>query len=91
MMFCCTIDGVRYPLALIQPYDVPAGPRRFKDEVLHLYRPRQKLRSSVEFISIHSIVRGALLVNVPGSPKEAFVIDVVDGDMYLRVKSIFTH
>jgi len=40
-------------------------------------------------IPLESIVRGALLVEDTNTPGDFFVVDTVDGDMFLRIASLF--
>ncbi|KAG2121427.1 hypothetical protein DEU56DRAFT_873780 [Suillus clintonianus] len=87
-MFGCSIGETNLSLALIHPYDVGIGVRSKHDTDLGLWRVRAKLRSSPEFISVRSIIRGAALASDPGRQGDYFVIDTVDADMFLRVKSL---
>jgi hypothetical protein len=88
-VFSCNVGNKKYPMALIQPYDaLPGTVHRRRDKLLHLHRVRSKPRGSSEFISVESIIRGALLVQAYGSSGEFLVVDVIDGDMWLRMKEI---
>lgn len=87
-LFNCVVDGTTYPIALIQPFDAPAGPRQSKDKDLCFYRVRRNARISCEFISTRSIVRGALLVEDYERVGDFLVMDLVDTDMFLRMKAI---
>lgn len=87
-MFGCSIGETNLSLALIHPYDVGIGVRNKHDADLGLWRVRAKPRSSPEFISVRSIIRGAALASDPGRQGDYFVIDTVDADMFLRVKSL---
>ena len=87
-MFLCVVDNKVYPLALIHPYDAGIqGPRRRKDKELELLRVRVKPRVEAEFISLHSVIRGALLIQDFDSDSDYFVVDTVDTDMFLRLRS----
>ena len=88
LVFTCFVNKTPYPLALIQPLDAPIHVQRRKDKDLGFIRVRAKPRQSSEFISVRSIIRGALLVEEfdrKGSG-EFIVVDVVDGDMFLRLR-----
>jgi len=90
LLFIFTIveGSTTYPLALIHPYDAASGPQRRKDRDLGLIRVRARPRASAEFISVHSIIRGAYLVQDGADVNDFFVVDVVDTDMFLRIKKI---
>jgi len=87
-VFTFVVDGETYPLVLIHPYDAPAGPRRRKDQELGLIRVRARPRASAEFISVHSIIRGAYLVQDSADKTNFFIVDSVDTDMFLRIKKM---
>jgi hypothetical protein len=87
-VFTFVVDGETYPLALIHPYDAPVGPRRRKDQELGLIRVRARPRTSAEFISVHSIIRGAYLVQDSADKTNFFIVDTVDTDMFLRIKKM---
>jgi hypothetical protein len=80
----------KYRLAFIQPYDEPILPRDRpkKDDDLGLLRVRS--RKSSEFVFVESIVRGALLATDPDVHRkhDRLVIDTVDTDMFLRLRSL---
>lgn len=91
-VFTCTVGTAAYPIALIEPYDAPLDgahlsiTTRKKDRDLSFYRVRTRKRAA--FISLDSIIRGALLV--PDWEKEGdyLVHDLIDGDMFLRIKQM---
>ncbi|KAG1788983.1 uncharacterized protein HD556DRAFT_1433910 [Suillus plorans] len=85
-MFGCSIGETNLSLALIHPYDVGISVRSKHDTELGLWHVRAKPRSSPEFISVRSIIRGAALASDPGRQGDYFVIDTVDADMFLRLK-----
>ena len=89
-LFECTVDAIPYSFALIHPFDSPIGPRRRKDVDLGFYRVREKPRQSSEFISVRSIVRGALLVEDFDRDGDLFVIDLIDSDMFLRLIAMYS-
>ncbi|KAJ7265517.1 hypothetical protein C8J57DRAFT_992587, partial [Mycena rebaudengoi] len=78
-----------HAFALVQPMDAGTGQLTSKDKALGFYRVRAKPRQNSEFISVHSIVRGALLVPAGDRHGEYLVVDVVDEDMFLRLKSMY--
>ncbi|KAJ7700548.1 hypothetical protein B0H14DRAFT_3100108 [Mycena olivaceomarginata] len=88
-VFTFEIDGRRHPFALVQALDVGIPQRYTKDRVLSLYRVRQCEREKCEFISVHSIIRGALLIPDFEIQGDHLVVDIVDGDMYLRIKAMY--
>ncbi|KAJ7360797.1 hypothetical protein DFH08DRAFT_921182 [Mycena albidolilacea] len=80
-VFTFEIDGRRHPVALVQALDVGIPQR--------LYRVRQREREKCEFISVHSIIRGALLIPDFEIEGDHLVVDIVDADMYLRIKAMY--
>ncbi|KAF7973288.1 hypothetical protein HWV62_15663 [Athelia sp. TMB] len=90
LLFNCTVADATHSIALVQPYDehIPASERPKKDRDLGLLRYRARRRKFSEFISVSSIIRGALLVQDPDVPDERFVVDVVDTDMFLRLQPL---
>ncbi|KAJ7727715.1 hypothetical protein B0H16DRAFT_1665589 [Mycena metata] len=85
-LFSCMVEGKSHPFTLILPFDAPAGPTRRKDRLLRFRRVRAKARKVTEFISVHSIIRGAVLVPDFDKAGEFIVFDVLDGDISLRLK-----
>ncbi|KAJ7798068.1 hypothetical protein B0H14DRAFT_2389063, partial [Mycena olivaceomarginata] len=77
-----------HPFALVQALDVGIHQRYTKDQLLSLYCVRQCEREKCEFISVHSIICGALLVPNFEIKGDHLVVDIVDADMYFRVKVI---
>ena len=88
-VFTCEVGGKVHPFALVQPLDVRTGQRTPKDKVLGLHRVRQRERKNCEFISAHSIIRGALLAPDFDKRGDYFVVDVIDADMYFRLKALY--
>lgn len=92
------LDGAEYLMAITLPLDEPIGgdsvsdsrKRKKRDEELRLYRYRTRRKVDSAVVFAKTIVRGALVVpdhsNSYGD--EFFVVDVVDGDMWLRMKAI---
>ena len=83
-----SIGDKNYPTALIQPCDAPTGRLRKKDIDLRFLRVRSKPRNRAEFVSLRSIIRGALLVPAFDKDEEYLVLDVVDADMFVRVRKM---
>ncbi|KAJ6611518.1 hypothetical protein B0H10DRAFT_2165819 [Mycena sp. CBHHK59/15] len=88
-MFSCTVEGKSHPFALVLPLDARTGSLGRKDKALRLYRVHAKPRRNTEFISVHSIIRGVLLAPDFEKPGEFLVIDIVDTDISLRLKSMY--
>ena len=82
------IDGKSYPTALIQPCDAPTGRLRRKDIDLGFTRVRSRPRDRSEFVSVRSIIRGAVLVPAFDKDGEYLVMDVLDADMFVRVRKM---
>ena len=88
-MFICRVSGQDYRLALVLPLKkFPRPTTRDDDKALSIHRWRAQDRDKCRIIPLDSIIRGAVLVKDPAHTKDYFVIDVLDGDMYLRVKGL---
>ena len=87
-LFVIKVHKVFCPIVLVQPFDAYIGPMRRKDKELGLYR--LGMRDSSEFIPLGSILRGALIVKDfdETNSGEFIVVDVIDGDMFLRVQEM---
>ncbi|KAF5338294.1 hypothetical protein D9758_015755 [Tetrapyrgos nigripes] len=87
-LFTCRVGDGAYPVALVQPYKVVRN-RNASDRRLGLLRIRKE--ASTEFIPIQSIVQGILAPAVDDSSGSAdrFVMDVLDGDLFLRMKRLY--
>ncbi|KAG1797456.1 uncharacterized protein HD556DRAFT_1233350 [Suillus plorans] len=91
-MFKHTVGSCTLDLALVLPMDALIGPRRCMDRELRLTRLRARPASSSEFITLHSIICGALLVPDFAHDGDYFLVDTVDTDMFLRtVHSLQLH
>ncbi|KAK7027211.1 hypothetical protein R3P38DRAFT_3524967 [Favolaschia claudopus] len=77
-LFSCTVEDKSHPFALILPLDAPTGRSRRTDKELRFRRVRAKTRKRSEFISVHSIIRGAVLVPDVDEVDEFIVFDVLD-------------
>ncbi|THU90821.1 hypothetical protein K435DRAFT_675329, partial [Dendrothele bispora CBS 962.96] len=92
-MFDCSVDEKHYPVACIQHYKVVLN-RSAVDRRLGLVRIRKDFsKDAPKFIPIDSVVRG-IVAPVAGSASEIsvterFIFDVVDGDMFLRIKKLY--
>ena len=82
------VEGRDYPTALILPCDTPTGRLLRKDIDLGFTRVRRKARESSEFISVHSIIRGAVLVPAFDKEGDFLVMDILDADMFVRIKKM---
>ena len=60
---------------------------KHKDKDLGLYRLQLQAKW-YEIIPLESIVRGAFLVPDSDNPEEYLVVDTIDSDMFLRMKSL---
>lgn len=86
-VFTCKVSGQNYRLALVQPLSKPSrATAKEADRVASIHRWHARDRKSCEVIPLDCIVRGALLVKDTKYKGDYFVIDTLDGDMYLRVK-----
>ncbi|KAJ7265150.1 hypothetical protein C8J57DRAFT_1622209 [Mycena rebaudengoi] len=88
-IFTCTVNNVVHPFALINTLDAGPGQRSQRDKALGLHRVRAKPRRDSEFIPVRSIIRGALLAPDSDNPGDFFVVDLVDTDMFLRLKTMY--
>jgi len=86
-LFQVTIGTQSHSLAYVESYCRPSGPIRKKDRDLGIYQLRLK-SNPYEIISLESVVRGALIVPDVKNPGEHLVVDTVDTDMFLRMKSL---
>ena len=76
-----------HSLALVQVYSRPPGNIRRKDRELGLYRVQVR-SNRYAIIALDSIGRGALLVEDANIQGDYFVVDTVDGDMFLRMPTL---
>ncbi|KAK0229023.1 hypothetical protein IW262DRAFT_1264700, partial [Armillaria fumosa] len=94
MLFSCIIGRKLFPLALVHPFDEPVSASNVKlDKDLGFYRVQAQKRANSMFISIYNIIHGALLVEdygfkSPNGMKEYLVVDSVNSDLFLRMKSL---
>ncbi|KAJ7914598.1 hypothetical protein B0H13DRAFT_2250692 [Mycena leptocephala] len=76
-MFSCTVEGKSHHFALILPLDAPTGNVKKKDKLLRFRRVRAQARKNSEFISLHSVIRGAVLVADSDRAGDFLVFDVL--------------
>ncbi|KAL0057199.1 hypothetical protein AAF712_016167 [Marasmius tenuissimus] len=80
------VGGEKYPIAYVQSYKVISmGRRTQSDRHFGILRVQKE---KLEFISVHSIIWGALVAHsLLEDSDERLVVDTVDYDMFLRVRS----
>ncbi|KAJ6480393.1 hypothetical protein C8R45DRAFT_1054375 [Mycena sanguinolenta] len=88
-LFEVSANGKAYPFALVQPLDAPVGVVSAKDKDLKLFRVRAKPRPASEFIPVRSIIRGAVVVRDSKKNGDFFVMDVLNHDMFLRLRDMY--
>lgn len=91
-VFVCSVGSATYPVALVLPLDAPierSGLRHIKDQELSMHRVRARPRREAEFISIHSIIRGAVLIQDSEKEGDFHVLDTLNGEMLLRMRDMF--
>ncbi|KAJ7508184.1 hypothetical protein B0H11DRAFT_1848468 [Mycena galericulata] len=90
-LFSCIVEEKLHSFALVQALDAPTGCIGRKDKLLRFHRVRAKPRKNSEFISVHSIIRGAVMVPDFDKAGEFIVFDVLDTDTSLRLKNLYPH
>lgn len=89
-VFSITIGNIKYPLALVQPFDAPVShDQKQKDEDFGLFRVCARTRRSPEIFPVSSIIRGAVLVKDDSMENDYFVMDLIDADMFFRVQELW--
>ncbi|CAA7269458.1 unnamed protein product [Cyclocybe aegerita] len=93
LIFGIVVDGTEHHLALILPYDEPVTHRsaalRSRDKDLRFTCVRSRHGTNSAVISVNSVVRGALFIqDYGGFPDDYLVFEVVDDDMWWRMKSL---
>ncbi|KAJ7142942.1 hypothetical protein C8R44DRAFT_726235 [Mycena epipterygia] len=86
-LFSCMVEKKSHPFALILPLDALTGPLKRIDKALRFHQVQA--RKQTEFISVHSIICGAVLVPDFDKAGEFIVFDILDGDMVLQLKNLF--
>ena len=87
-VFKCTIMESDFRFALVQPYTAGIGSQCRLDRDLRLTRVRAVPQSQSIFIPVDSIIRGTLLYPDPTRHDDFFVVDHINGDMFLRTMSM---
>ena len=85
-IFMIVIDEKPYPLALVQPLAPYSGPKVPLDEDMEFLRLSLQPRDFSHLVLVDSIIRRAALVW--DKVEEYIAVDVMDGDMLLRVKDM---
>jgi len=89
-IFICRIANHDYRLALIQTLEKSTRQStKAVDRELSILRWHIRARSRCEVVPLDSIVRGAVLLEDTKNKGDYFVIDTLDGDMFLRLKNKF--
>jgi hypothetical protein len=83
-LFKLQVESHIYSLALVKVYGRPPGSLRRKDKDLGLHRVQLK-SDPYQIIAIDSIVRGVVLAEDPDITGNYFVVDTIDGDIFLRM------
>ena len=87
-IFTCRVGKQNYRLALVQPLKkYTRATTKDVDRALSIHRWQILGRDRCQVIPLDCIMRGAVLVRDPAYATDYFVINMLDGDMYLRVKS----
>ncbi|KAG1849251.1 hypothetical protein F4604DRAFT_1593550 [Suillus subluteus] len=89
LMFKCQLPDVgSFELALVQPFTagVIGAPRRI-DRDFQLTRIKAVSRESSIFVPLRSFIRGAMLYPDPAHQDEFIVVDHIDSDMFMRMKT----
>ena len=77
----------KIPMLLVQP--MQQVQRRPMDRELGLYPLKAKPRAQCRFIPLQSLIRGAVLYEDTMRAGHYFAVDVIDSDMFARVRSCF--
>lgn len=90
-VFTYSLGEQTYALALVQPFDLakPGTETREVDRHLALCRLRERPRADSIIISARSIRRGAVLLSDTSRAGEYLVLDMLDGDMFMRAVELF--
>ena len=89
-IFICWIGRCDYRLALIQALDKSTRQNtKAIDKELSILRWHIRAQNRCEVVPLDSIVRGAVLLEDIKNSGDYFVIDTLDGDMFLRLKQKF--
>ncbi|KAG1837031.1 hypothetical protein DFJ58DRAFT_718946 [Suillus subalutaceus] len=84
---CQLLDVGSFEFALVQPFTAGIGASRRLDRDLRLTRVKAVPRASSIFIPVQSFIRGAVCFPDPDHRDEFLVVDHIDSDMFVRMKS----
>ncbi|KAF8214910.1 hypothetical protein K438DRAFT_1901905 [Mycena galopus ATCC 62051] len=88
-LFSCTVEKLPHQFALILPMDAPTGRASRIDKALRFIRVKSKPEKQSEFISVHSIICGVVLVPDSDKAGEFIVFDVLDPDTSRRLNTLY--
>ena len=89
-MFEYIVGDVTLRLALVVPLYFPPGKRHAIDEDLRFIRLRTRSAALSEIIPLWSIIRGALLVPDFAHDGDYFLVNYIDGDMFLHSQTFMS-
>ncbi|KAG1771113.1 hypothetical protein EV702DRAFT_1181527 [Suillus placidus] len=84
---CQLLDVGSFEFVLVQPFTAGIGASRRSDHDLRLTRVKAVPRASSIFVPVQSLIRGAVCFPDPDHQDEFFVVDHIDSDMFLCMKS----
>ncbi|KAG1796452.1 uncharacterized protein HD556DRAFT_1431467 [Suillus plorans] len=84
---CQLLDVGSFEFALVQPFTAGIGASRRSDRDLRLTRVKAVPRASSIFVPVQSFIRGAVCFPDPDHRDEFLVVDHIDSDMFVRMKS----
>ena len=90
VMFVVKAEGQQVLMALVQGADKGIGGRpRVVDRDFGLHRLKMWERTASRFIPLQSIIRGALVAHDSQNHDEYVIVDIIDPDMFLRVRAMY--
>ncbi|KAG2117676.1 hypothetical protein BD769DRAFT_1629737 [Suillus cothurnatus] len=89
LMFKCHLPDIdsSFDFALVQPYTAGTGSHRRIDHELKLTRVKAIPRASSIFVPLTSVIRGAVLFPDREHQGKFIIVDHLDSDMFLRMKT----
>ncbi|KAG2030161.1 hypothetical protein BDR03DRAFT_879022, partial [Suillus americanus] len=84
---CQLLDFGSFKFALVQPFTAGIGASHRLDRDLRLTRVKAVPRASSIFIPVQSFIHGAVCFPDPDHRDEFLVVDHIDSDMFVRMKS----
>ncbi|KAG2123498.1 hypothetical protein BD769DRAFT_1628911 [Suillus cothurnatus] len=89
LMFKCYLPDIdsSFDFALVQPYTAGTGSHRRIDRELKLTRVKAIPRASSIFVPLASVIRGAVLFPDREHQGEFIIVDHLDSDMFLCMKT----